>query len=132
MEDLSTFSFALRHKVGLALLSMMLPLVVAGCYTNVFASKFESCEEVNAALEEELSHLQACSDDSECGQILEGTSCGCTNELVARKEFDTTRFRALQGRGEELGCAAKTSDCSCPAADGFVCTNGVCGWKYAQ
>jgi hypothetical protein len=133
MEHFSSRLSAPSHtarSMRWSLLVLVLPLFYAGCYGNVFGSEFESCEEVNAALEEELSSLQACSVDSDCGQILEGTSCGCTNDLVARKELDTARFRSLQGRGEELECPAKLTDCSCPEADGFICTNGVCGWKY--
>ena len=130
MQDLSTPFFTRRHKAHLLAMGLALPLLFAGCYSNVFGSQFETCEELYVELEDELSSLQACSADAECGQILEGTSCGCTNELVARKEFDTTRFRGLQRRGDELGCTSKTTDCVCPVADGFVCTGGVCGWKH--
>jgi hypothetical protein len=110
--------------------TLFLPVLICGCYRNVFASEFDTCEEVNAEMKDELASLQACSIDADCGLILEGTSCGCTNELVAHKEYDTTRFRALQGRGEELKCNGAVTDCSCPATDGFVCTNGTCGWNY--
>jgi hypothetical protein len=110
----------------------LLSLLFSGCYRNVFGSDFETCDEVNAEMKSELAWLQTCKIDSDCGLILEGTSCGCTNELVAHKEFDATRFRGLQGRADELGCSAMTTDCSCPTADGFVCTNGVCGWNYVK
>lgn len=108
----------------------LLPLVLVACYGNVFGSEFETCEELDAALQKELSSIRSCAVDADCGEVLEGTSCGCTNDLVARKDADAARFRALRARGEALGCEGATSDCSCPAADGFACTNGVCGWNY--
>ena len=112
--------------------ALFLPLLVCGCYRNVFGLEFETCDEVNAEMKNELAGLQACSVDSDCGLILERTSCGCTNNLVARKDFDATRFRGLQDRAYELECGGGTTDCSCPDADGFVCTNGVCGWNYVK
>ena len=106
--------------------------LVGGCYRNVFGSEFDTCDEVNAELKDELAVVQACSVDADCGLVLEGSSCGCTNELVAHKDFDTARFRGLQARADELKCGGATTDCSCPTADGFVCTNGVCGWNYVK
>jgi len=112
--------------------AVLLSVALCGCYHNVFGSEFDTCEEVNAEMKEELSGLQACSVDADCGQVLEGTSCGCTNDLVAHNDYDTTRFRALQGRAQELKCTTNVTDCSCPAANGFVCTNNVCGWNYVK
>lgn len=112
--------------------ALLLLVLCCGCYRNVFASEFDTCEEVNAEMKEELAHLQACSVDADCGLVLEGTSCGCSNELVAHKEYDTARLRGLQARAEELKCTSTTTDCSCPATNGFVCTNGVCGWNYVK
>lgn len=118
-----------RLALGAAL---VVSLLSAGCYRNVFGSEYETCDEVNAAVKEELSGLQACTVDADCGQVLEGTSCGCTNDLVAHKDYDAARLRGLLFRADELKCETTTTDCSCPAADGFVCTQGVCGWKYLQ
>ena len=111
---------------------MLLPVLVCGCYRNVFGEQFETCDEVNAEMKEELSGLQACSVDADCGQVLEGTSCGCTNDLVAHKEYDAARFRSLQLRAQELKCTTTVTDCSCPATNGFVCTDKVCGWNYVK
>jgi hypothetical protein len=115
---------------GWRLLALVVSALVCGCYQNVFGSEFETCDEVNAEMKHELVALRACSVDADCGLILEGTSCGCTNELVAHKEFDTARFRGLQRRADELKCSTTVTDCSCPATDGFVCTDSVCGWNY--
>jgi hypothetical protein len=112
------------------LVALTLPLLLCGCYRNVFGSEYETCAEINAAIQEELTFLQACSVDADCGLILEGTSCGCTNNLVGRKGFDDTRLRSLQFRADDLNCESTVTDCSCPKADGFVCTEGVCGWNY--
>jgi hypothetical protein len=112
--------------------AIVVSVVFCGCYRNVFGSEFETCDEVNAEMKSELASLQACSMNTDCGLILEGTSCGCTNELVANKDLDAARFRSLQGRADELKCSAATTDCSCPTADGFVCTNSVCGWNYVE
>ncbi len=130
----STSSPNRRHLLAFSLafsLAFLLPLMlIAGCYRNVFGAEYETCDELDAALATELSALQSCSVSADCGQVLEGTSCGCTNELVARKNADVARFRSLQARGDELECPGVAGECSCPAADGFVCTNGVCGWNY--
>ena len=117
---------------GALLFALVATIVPFGCYHNVFGLEYETCDEVNAAMKEELRHLQACSVDADCGQVLEGTSCGCTNEVVVRNEYDVARFYALKSRAEDLKCAATTTDCSCPAADGFVCAEGVCGWNYVK
>lgn len=103
-----------------------------GCYRNVFGSDYETCADVNAAIQEELTFLQSCAMDADCGLILEGTSCGCTNELVGHKGFDDARLRSLHFRADELKCTETTTDCSCPETNGFVCTEGVCGWKYVK
>lgn len=125
-----------RRPVGLSsrtrFLRAVLVVLVAcsGCYRNVFGDEFESCADVDAAIKEELAVLQSCSVASDCGQILEGTSCGCTNELVAHNDYDPARFNSLRARAKELNCSTAATDCSCPATNGFACTNGVCGWNY--
>ena len=129
---MSSFTKIPRRPSRVFYIALFLPLLVCGCYRNVFGLEFETCDEINAEMKDELSGLQACSVDADCGLILEGTSCGCTNELVAHENFDISRFHALQGRADELKCGGATTDCSCPTADGFVCTNGVCGWNYVK
>lgn len=112
------------------LIMCCLPIWCGGCYRNVFGSEYETCADVDAAIKDELASLQSCTANADCGLILEGTSCGCTNELVGRKGFDDARLRSLYLRADELQCTEAATECSCPKADGFVCTEGVCGWNY--
>jgi len=90
-----------------------------------------SCDDVRRALDEELAAIRSCSVDSECGQALEGTSCGCTRDLVARLDADTTRFdELLRIQVDRQTCANFGSECDCPLADGFECKNNQCNWRY--
>jgi hypothetical protein len=92
----------------------------------------ETCEDTQAAFATESARIRSCTDDDECGQVLEQTSCGCTHDLVARTDADTTEFYALieAAAGEcDLGLI---SDCDCPAAYGFECDAGTCAWDYAD
>ena len=82
-----------------------------------------SCDEVMA----ELAEIRSCTNDDECGLVLEGTSCGCTRDLVARLDAPEDIFRTLSEAAPdcELG-----STCDCPETDGFACVEGVCSWRY--
>jgi hypothetical protein len=91
-----------------------------------------ACKEYQAELAAELSLIQSCTADDECGTELKGLSCGCTRNLIARLDADTTHFYELLEKGKMLDCGILGSTCDCPEADGFVCTNGVCGWNYVQ
>ncbi|MEL6178608.1 MAG: hypothetical protein AAFS10_06625 [Myxococcota bacterium] len=91
-----------------------------------------TCDSALSAYTEELSTIQSCTTDAECGQPLTGTSCGCTRNLVARNDADTTRFYELQRETVTLGCDLGSSTCDCPEADGFICDAGVCNWNYTQ
>jgi hypothetical protein len=87
--------------------------------------------DVRAELEAELRRVQACSAASDCGQVITGSSCGCTRNLVAANGADLTRVRALLNEtidGER--CISLISTCDCPAADGFACEVGRCTWNY--
>lgn len=130
MTHLLAFRTSVKRHVWLAPLFAI--AFVTGCYQNVYGNEYETCDELQAAITQELAELQSCSIDSDCGQVLQGTSCGCTNDLIARKNSDPARLNSLMGRGKELQCNALVSDCSCPPANGFVCTNGTCGWNYTQ
>ena len=80
-----------------------------------------------------LRDLRSCQADSECGQPMHGTSCGCTRDMVARLDADLTWFNALRRRGNLLGCNMPfASTCDCPEADGFVCNEGFCNWNYVR
>jgi len=75
--------------------------------------------------------IRGCAEDSECGLVLEGTSCGCTRNWVARLDADTAKFYDLVELALELECELPfTSTCDCPATDGYSCTDDVCGWNY--
>lgn len=91
----------------------------------------DTCDELLAAYNNELQSIQSCTTDAECGQVLTGTSCGCTRNLVARNNADTTQFYLLIDRAQELMCEIGTiSTCDCPNTDGFICKQGRCGWNY--
>jgi hypothetical protein len=65
--------------------------------------------------------------------VLGGTSCGCTRELVARLDADTTRFEALKdARIGGESCISLGSTCDCPNAEGFACSSGFCTWNYVD
>ena len=81
----------------------------------------------------QMRDLRSCQADSECGQPITGTSCGCTRDLVARLDADLTWFHALRRRGNLLGCNMPfMSTCDCPEADGFICSDGFCNWNYVR
>lgn len=92
-----------------------------------------SCDDIRAEFAVERAAVQACESDDECGQVLSGTSCGCTRELVGRLDADTDRFFELvRAQVEGENCAGLISTCDCPEARGFVCENGVCGWNFVE
>lgn len=90
-----------------------------------------ACDDVVAEFVAETASIRACADASDCGQVLEGTSCGCTQDWVARADADTTEFYALLAEGSALACDMGTvSDCSCPEVAGYDCVDEVCTWNY--
>ncbi len=93
--------------------------------------EISNCDELKAAFASETVEIRSCVAPEECGQELKGTSCGCTNNWVARLDADTTEFYALISQAERLGCELFLGGtCDCPAADGFVCQDGICAWNY--
>jgi hypothetical protein len=98
---------------------------------NNCAQLFNACAQVIAAFDAETLAIRSCASDSECGQELQGTSCGCTHNWVARTDADTTCFYDLIDQAQALQCELPlASDCDCPEADGFVCDAGICNWNY--
>jgi hypothetical protein len=83
-------------------------------------------------MQQELEEIQACASDDDCGEPLEGTSCGCTRNLVANKSADTTRFEELQEAMSQNMCDGLVSTCDCPEADGFACVQDRCTWNYVS
>ena len=91
------------------------------------------CERLIAEFRGELAAVRSCEEAAECGRVLQGTSCGCTRNLVARVDADTVRLYELMEMAGELGCdLGLGSDCDCPEADGFLCSDGVCAWNYVR
>ena len=91
----------------------------------------ESCDDFYPVFAAEVAAIRGCSLDSECGQVLKGTSCGCTRDWVARVDADPAEFYALVELAGELRCELPfISTCDCPAADGYRCDAGTCAWNY--
>lgn len=91
-----------------------------------------TCEEAYDAVAAEQDVIQSCTEAAECGQVLTGTSCGCTRNLVARTDADTTRFYELLDIQEDLECGGFVSTCDCPPANGFACIDETCTWNFGQ
>lgn len=123
-------------EVGLAPAALLVALAITAACTDsdspVALGALRNCGDVTQALESELATIQSCTQASQCGQVLEGTSCGCTRDLVARNDANTTSFFLIVTRGRALGCPATDfgTPCDCPAADGFACVAGRCTWNY--
>ncbi len=89
-----------------------------------------TCTETYDALAAEQDSIQACVSDAECGQVLTGTSCGCTRDLVARTDADATRFYELLDIQSDLECGGFVSTCDCPPAFGYACVDDSCTWNF--
>jgi hypothetical protein len=92
----------------------------------------DTCGPIVADFEAETSSIRSCEDASECGQVLTGTSCGCTRNWVARTDADTSDWTEIREKAFANGCnlPGTISTCDCPAADGFACVNNTCTWNY--
>lgn len=88
------------------------------------------CKQVIRKFEEEWKKVNSCTKSSECGQLVEKVSCGCTRVPVARKNADLASFYKWLSYGGKVGCLSLGSTCDCPEADGFICKNGSCQWNY--
>ncbi|MFH1532513.1 MAG: hypothetical protein ABIK09_17450 [Pseudomonadota bacterium] len=76
-----------------------------------------------------LQQVQACQAAEDCVDV-PATSCGCTMNYVVNKSVDLWMFWQVSEAMNAAGCGPFMSTCSCPAADGFKCENGICGWNY--
>ncbi|MEM6992996.1 MAG: hypothetical protein AAF721_20965 [Myxococcota bacterium] len=96
------------------------------------AEPVDVCEQLAEDFAAETAEIRSCTADAECGQVLAGTSCGCTRNWVARTDADLTDWTELQTQAAEEGCPIPggISTCDCPAADGFACDAGICTWNY--
>ena len=93
-----------------------------------------SCALVKPRYDEELARIRMCTAASDCGQVLQGTSCGCTRNLVARKDAVTTDFyRLLNVKLAGARCVEPpASTCDCPPVAGFACEQNTCTWNYIR
>lgn len=93
----------------------------------------QMCEPYIADFEVITEEIRSCEVASQCGQVLTGTSCGCTRDWVARLDADTAEFYQALDALTKNGCPIDlTSTCDCPPVDGFVCDQGICNWNYLQ
>lgn len=108
-------------------------LACVGAGGDDTAPTFTTCEDLGTTFEAEKAEIQSCDVAADCGQELVGTSCGCTRNLVARADADTTEFYALIDQANANECdLGLGSTCDCPEADGFDCIDHVCTWNYVQ
>lgn len=84
-----------------------------------------TCDDVMA----ELETIQSCTADDECGQVIDGFSCGCTRDLVARLDAPLDIFLTLADEATDCDFG---STCDCPETDGFACVDGTCAWRYVD
>lgn len=91
-----------------------------------------SCTTLQEEFEAEAEAVRRCSADAECGQVIEGTSCGCTRDWVARNDADLGEFWRLAAAAEDMTCAwaGFGSSCDCPETDGYACVDDACTWNY--
>jgi hypothetical protein len=103
-----------------------------GSWTLEIGSQAGYCEGLEQSFWAEYETVRGCSEASECGQIMEGTGCGCTRAWIARNDADLDRFYELWTSGSNLACdwALFGSTCDCPEADGFACVENICTWNY--
>jgi hypothetical protein len=101
-------------------------------YAEACGDETDACAAIEAAFLTEAAAIRSCTVDAECGQVLPGTSCGCTRNWVARLDADASTFDGIVEQANEAGCMlpGTISTCDCPPADGFRCDAGVCGWNY--
>ena len=130
----------IRLTIGTTLFCALFACGQEGTSTSCDAVQTEgielpaSCAELESSYASELEQVVACERDADCGQVLEGTSCGCTRNLVLALDADPTRICAIQDWAVAQECEPlfMASTCDCPATRGFVCESGVCGWNYVQ
>src|SRR5688572_5383363 len=105
------------------LIPLLSPILLLGGCPLGDPDKTATCEDLSAAFDVE----------AESGQVLTGTSCGCTRDWVARNDADTTTFYQLQEELAQGSCdATMSSVCDCPEAYGFACETGQCTWNYTD
>jgi hypothetical protein len=94
----------------------------------------DTCGPIEQDFATEVAEIRACETADECGQVLAGTSCGCTRNWVARIDADLADYEEIRAKLEANACdqPGTISTCDCPAADGFACEAGICTWNYTN
>jgi hypothetical protein len=87
-----------------------------------------TCDDWSEEYQSWVGAINHCTTADDCVSVA-GTSCGCTRNVVVNQHEDIDGFKALVDARNDAGCWLVTT-CDCPAADGYACTNGVCGWNY--
>lgn len=123
-----------RLKIQLNRRRALLRLIADPLVLNPDPLKGHSCVELKDSVNRELELIQACTQDSACGQPLLGTSCGCTRDQVARSGADSKAFyEALNALFASSECdSGMITTCDCPQVNGFRCVSGRCAWNYSN
>lgn len=92
----------------------------------------QSCDALDLKVSKELGAIQTCQTDSDCGEVLKGSSCGCTRNAVARIDADLTNYLKAKSASVDNACGGSfgISICDCPQTEGFACVQNMCSWNY--
>lgn len=106
----------------------------ADCGGICVPAAVDTCGPIEMDFATETAAVRACETDDQCGQVISGTSCGCTRNWVARIDADLSAFEEIRTKLEANSCElpGTISTCDCPAADGFACEQGICTWNYTN
>jgi hypothetical protein len=93
-----------------------------------------SCESLQEDFDAAFLEVRSCTEASECGTVLEGTSCGCTRNWIGRLDTDPAPLLDAMDAGQAAKCswAMFGGVCDCPEADGFDCIDNICTWNYVD
>ena len=89
-----------------------------------------TCEDYQLMIDVEFEVLQACSDNAECTQVLDGLGGDCESDTpIVNAEANASYIYDMVEEAEGYGCSidiATSGFCSEDAE--AVCQAGVCGW----
>lgn len=118
-------------------------LVPSRLYLNLRIRAFEPpqtrasmCREIEGALVSDLATMRSCATNEQCGQPIEGLSCGASMRPVARNDADPAGFYERLNQFQEAGCDSTelptATICMLRETAGFICRNGLCDWRYTE
>ena len=92
---------------------------------------FFGCNDYSIMLGVEANLATQCVTDSQCGQVIQGTGCGCmTDNLIANHNFDLSYLYELLDESEAAGCTMNLgTPCDCNGGVVPVCRAGRCVWE---